>query len=394
MPLDRDSSSSADEFSLVDGGPLCRVLRRLGLWRPPVGRLGRRVAALILVTWLPLLLLAAVAGHLSGDVDVPFLKHGAAHARFLGALPLLLIAEVVVYRRLSRVVRQFELQGLLPDEARPQFGEILASSRRVASWVAPEAVLAGVALTLGHWLWSRHVALPVDTWYGRRDDDVLLLTPAGRWFAFVSLPLFRFFLYRWYFRIAIWYRLLWKISRLPLKLNPAHPDRAAGLGFLSQSLPAFAPLLVAHTVAMAGLVADQIWHRGAKATDYQMEYALVAIALLLLVTLPLLFFAPSLVRARRQALSQHAVFAARYVEDFARKWIQPSASPSALGNPDIQSLADLGTYYQALRETRWIPLGKTALLHTTVLLALPLLPLALTLMPLEEALARLAKLVL
>lgn len=352
--------------------------------------------ALVLVGWLPLLVLTTLAGTVAGGVRVPFIEHTSVHARLLGALPLLLIAELVAERRLSALVRQFTLQGLVPPEARARFDEAIRSSLRMARYAVPEAVLALVALTLGHWLWGAHVAMPVDTWYGRRTGQGLELTAAGTWYAFASLPLYRFLLYRWYFRIGLWYRLLWKLSRLPLNLNPAHPDRAAGLGFLGQSLVAFAPLLIAHTVMVAGLVGDQIWHRGAALTDFRTEIGLVLVLLLLIGLVPLFFFAGPLSRARRASLREHAVFAARYVDEFTRRWLGPSDAPrpSPLGSPDLQSMADLGTHYQSVRETRLVPVSKRMLVQLGGLLMLPFAPLLLTIMPLEELVGRLAKLVL
>jgi hypothetical protein len=64
------------------------------------------------------------------------------------------------------------------------------------------------------------------------------------WFVYVSLPVYQFMLFRWLFRIFVWSRFLWQVSRLDLHLVPTHPDRADGLGFvinkginLSRKLP-------------------------------------------------------------------------------------------------------------------------------------------------------------
>jgi hypothetical protein len=90
------------------------------------------------------------------------------------------------------------------------------------------------------------MSLHVGSWYitvGPSGTE--RLTVAGWWYAFVSLSLFRFVLARWYFRLIVWYIFLWRVSRLPLRLNPLHPDRAGGLGFLGNSVRAFQPVLVA-----------------------------------------------------------------------------------------------------------------------------------------------------
>ena len=48
------------------------------------------------------------------------------------------------------------------------------------------------------------MALHVATWYGQRAvDGTVNLTLGGYWYAFVSLPILRFILLRWYFRLLI-----------------------------------------------------------------------------------------------------------------------------------------------------------------------------------------------
>lgn len=380
------------EFSLVEGGPFYGLCRRCGLIRPPVRGAGRRIAALFLITWLPLLLLSAAAGMLLEGATVPFLHDIGVHARFLGSLPLLIIAEVLVHDRISKIARQFLDQGVVPPQSRARFEEAIASSRRLMTSVVPEAILALLAVTAGYWLWSAGVALPVDTWYGREGEGRREFTPAGAWYAFVSLPIVRFLLYRWYFRLAVWYRFLWRVSRLPLNLNALHPDRAAGLGFLGGSVIAFAPLLVAHTVLLAGLIGDRLLHQGATLTQFKIEIGTIAGALLLLVHAPLALFAGPLSRARRTALREYGLTAARYVDDFRDKWIRSSPA-SPLGTPDIQSLADLSSSFDVVRETRPLPFSKRSTVILLGLIAAPLLPLVLTLIPLEELVGRLMKLV-
>ena len=51
--------------------------------------------ALVLLTWLPLLLLSIVEGHAWGrSVELPFLRDVETNVRFLLAAPLLILAEV------------------------------------------------------------------------------------------------------------------------------------------------------------------------------------------------------------------------------------------------------------------------------------------------------------
>ena len=77
-------SSEPPDFSLVLGGPLFQLLRRAHLCGDVAELVWRRVIALALITWLPLLVLSIAEGHAWGDsVKVPFLLDVDVHARFL-----------------------------------------------------------------------------------------------------------------------------------------------------------------------------------------------------------------------------------------------------------------------------------------------------------------------
>jgi hypothetical protein len=78
---------------------------------------------------------------------------------------------------------------------------------------------------------------------------------------------------RWYFRFFIWIRFLWQVSRLKLSLVPAHPDRVGSLGFLSNTLYAFALLAVAHGALVAGALAIRILFLGATLPQFKVEIA-------------------------------------------------------------------------------------------------------------------------
>jgi hypothetical protein len=270
----------------------------------------------------------------------------------------------------------------------------------------------------GHWLWKSEFTLEVPTWYAAESGGQVQFTPAGCWYIFVSLPLVRFITLRWYFRLFIWYRFLWQVSRLELRLNPLHPDRAGGLGFLAGSVFAFAPVLLAHTVFHSGVIGNRIWHEGATLPEFKLEIAGVMAFLMLLVLAPLTFFIFHLSRAKRSGTREYGIVASRYVNDFRRKWIEGSCADAAsvrasavagspvtvtdagsvghagteplLGTADIQSLADLANSFDVVREMRLMPFSRATVVQLILLTALPLFPLTLTMIPLEEMIDRVA----
>ena len=149
------------------------------------------------------------------------------------------------------------------------------------------------------------------------------------WYGYVSLPLFQFLLMRWYFRIFIWARFLWQVSRIELSLIPTHPDRVGGLGFLANTVYAFIPLAVAHGALLAGLIANRIFYLGAALPDFKIEIAVLVVFLLCLVLGPLLVFAPQLAQAKRTGNREYGTLAERYVREFDAKWLRGGAPPTS-----------------------------------------------------------------
>ena len=106
---------------------------------------------------------------------------------------------------------------------------------------------------------------------------------------------------------------------------------------------------------------------------------------------PLLMFTPAMARAKRKGLADYGLLAQRYVESFEQKWVVRDPllpSDELLGAADIQSLADLGNSYGLVRDMRTIPFGLEDITRLAAATAAPLLPLALTILSLEELIVR------
>jgi hypothetical protein len=211
----------------------------------------------------------------------------------------------------------------------------------------------------------------------------------------VSLPLFQFVFLRWYFRLFIWTRFLWQVSRIDLRLMPTHPDRCGGLGFLASVIQAFTPLLLAQGAVLAGMMANRIFYTGARLPDFKVELIGLVGVMMLAVLAPLLVFSRKLEDAKRIGLYEHGVLAQRYVREYDRKWLRGGAPPDEplVGNADIQSLADLANSFDVLREMRWVPFTLPSVLQLAAMTLLPILPLTLTMISMDELIDRLLKMV-
>ena len=183
-----------EDFSLVLGGPLFQLLRRSHLSGNTLDLLYRRVLIIPLLAWLPLLVLAALEGQaLGGHVAVPFLRDVEVHVRFLVALPLLIVAELVVHQRLRFVVRQFLERHLIAESALPRFEAAIASALRLRNSVLAEVLLIAFVYIVGVLLiWRQYMALYTATWYAAPAMPGLQLSRTGVWYGYVSLPIYQF----------------------------------------------------------------------------------------------------------------------------------------------------------------------------------------------------------
>jgi len=377
----------------VSGGPLYQFLLRVGLVRPPLDRVGWRIIVITLLAWAPLLVLASLSGRLTGGVKIPFLRDIEVHTRFLLVLPLLIGAEVTVHRRIRMMVLQFVDRQIITPEVLPRFEACIESALRLRNSAIIElGLLAFIVVGESFW-WKGVLAIPVNTWYATVTAGGNVWAPAGYWYVFVSLPIIQFIVLRWYFRLLIWGRLLWQVSRLDLNLVPIHPDSCCGLGFLGQIPFALAPFLLAHSVLLAGYLADRILYQGAKLTDQRIETVVVALFLYLLSLGPLCVFVPRLLHQRLHSVYSYGSLASEYVIGFDKKWIEgqrPSDEP-LVGTSDIQSLADLANSFAIVQHIRPFPFGREALIAVAVIVALPILPLTLTMFSFQELVGRLLK---
>jgi hypothetical protein len=388
-PTRRNAAVTPADFSLVLGGPLYQLFRRARLADDSgtLELLKRRIIVIALFAWLPLLVLSLVEGRAWDGVAMPFLHDVDVHARFLIALPLLVLAELVVHWRMRPVIGQFVERGLITETTRGRFEAALASAQRLRNSVAAEVSLLAFVYGIGvAVVWRTHTAVMVTSWYGVVSAGSPHPSLAGWWFGCVSLPLFQFILLRWYFRLFIWARFLWHVSRIDLKLVPTHPDRCGGLSFLADVCTAFAPLLLAQGVMLSGTLANQIFFVGAKLPQFKLEIIGMVAAAVFAVQGPLLVFIPVLASLRRNGLREYGALAQCHLRDLDQAWVHG-------GPPSNVSLVTLNLAFDIVKGMRATPFTKQALLQLVVLTLAPLVPLLLTMVSFEEFLDRLLKVV-
>lgn len=367
-----------EEFSLL-GGPLHRLGRRVGLIRGgnPVA-LGLALGAFL---WTVLVALAWSEG-IAGQVFA--LEAIGGHVRLLIVIPLFFFCERWWDPRAGEFVREAVRSGLVPESSVPALeSEVRRTSRWKDSWLGDAiCLLAAVLLSwlAAPWLQGHGTTAAFDP--GRAAEQMTL---AGGWYWLVCLPLFRFLILRWLWRLGLWSCFLWRLSRLELALVPTHPDRMGGLSILEVVHTAFAPLAVAISAVQSAAFAEEI-------SAGTMTWAAVYPAFALILTLdavlflgPLFLFSPKLIASRVQGLSRYMELAARYVSAFDRKWLRADGDGEPLlGTPDLQSLADLSASVGIVRDMRTVPASRRLLLVIAAAALLPMLPLLLLRYPVAD----------
>jgi hypothetical protein len=382
-------SQEPPDFILAMGGPLKRAFSRSHTTIPVPQLLRRQAAISVLVCWVPLALLSLVQGHFMGGIGLSFIRDIVTHVRFLVALPVLILAEMIVDQRIRPIMRRFAQRHVVPPDELPKFYAAINTAVRIYNSTIAEIALLVLVFTAGLWVWRHQIAANIASWYASSHEGPMHLTMAGYWLAFISIPVFQFILLRWYMQVLIWLWFLFRVSRLKLHLPPLHPDRAGGLGFIGKSSVAFAPLLFAHSALFAGQIESSILYSGRSLISSEMSiigYVIFSVAMALA---PLFAFTPQLLRAKRDGLGKYGNFASCFVMDFDAKWMQSEAQiEPTLANDDIQSLADLSNSFAIAREMHLVPIATDDIILLFGVTIAPFLPLLLTIMPINQLLHR------
>lgn len=399
MPHDHPSiPDSCPPYTLFDDGPAYRVEEKLGLLQGGRRRTGRRVLFALLVAWLPMLLLAAAQGLAIGPTRLEsFLMDFIINVRFLITVPVLLVGETICEGQLRTVVRQFIDARLVKEQARTQFEEIVrrtiqvSRSGRTDSFLVGLAYLHGLAALIVHLYGLQH-----PTWRAPMSDGHITVSLAGYWYLLVAFPLYAFLLWRWLFRIGLWWWFLRQVSKLDLQITPTHRDGAGGLGFLSDSFQAFVPFVFAEGAIVAGTMADFVLYEGDTPLQYQWHVVAFVVVVLILIVGPLLTFMRPLYEAKEEAALQYGALASRLIHIVEGKWVHATPIREDLESsmPDFRAVTHLGQSVAAVRSMSILPLQKDDVLKLIVTALLPVVPVAITQIPMGEVFSLLLKVVL
>jgi hypothetical protein len=377
-------------FPLGAGGPFYRLrcsLRLINEGRQP---LGRQIFSGIGLTWVPLLLLCWLQPLFLKDgaglaLNEDLLTHIPTYARFFVSLPLLILSETAVRARLEKALSHALVSGVVSPKDRQAYIDLLA---RALKWQESKAV--EIALLLLALFEAQAVAeLMRELAHGGWTLMGSSLSWAGMWYFGISKPFLQFLMFRWLFRLLIWWRVLYGVARLDLIIKPAHPDRRGGLAFIGDAVQAFFPLALAFSASVAGAVADYVLSSGTTEIGLKGFIAGGAGFIFLIFTAPLFFFITPMVEAKDKALFNYEGLAQRYCQVFDEKWNNPHPGAISVGElaaPEFSSITDMNAMVRGVREMTTLPFTREGLVPLFVAILLPFIPVLALAVPLQDIL--------
>lgn len=374
--------------SIFEGGPPRRLTALARLPSPIAPNATVRAVLTFGIAWIPLAVLVAIDIVLGRPgVLYSFVEDIGVHARYAIAAPLLVLGHVVCARRLGRIAYHFQVSGLLGEDDQRRVREALeATRRRVHSLWAEAVVILFVYSQVAVIVTLEPQILRQAAWQVAPDAGGL--SPAGWWHGVVSVPLLLALLLGWLWRIANWAWFLRAVSQMNLRLVPAHPDQAGGLGFLAQSVRAFCIVGMGLGAIVAGRFGYIYRHDLATPfTNLLLIGGVAALALTLAVG-PLLFFMRPLMQSWRQGALEYGVLASEMGVQFERSWFSGDERPM-LSEPDFSAAIDLYQVVSNVYSMRFIPVDPRSLLMLAAATLAPFVPAMFLSMPAQMVIGEL-----
>jgi len=285
--------------------------------------------------------------------------------------------------RFREMVQHFLDANIIRIADLSRFHQIMQRTRRLRDAKLPEfLIIVAVYVQVGYLAESGRFNLA--TW--AVDAASGSMTPAAYYSMLVTQALFLALLSIAAWKWLIWVDVLRQISRMPLQLDATNGDLAAGLGFLGDTPRAFVPVVLA-----VSAVIGAYWR--AQVSTGQLTLELLkwpaggyAVILLLIFFLPLALFTPALLREKRLGIRKYGSIQHLVSLQFRRKWTTQRNQhvEDLLGAPDVSSLADLSAAFKNVEQMTTYPFRKSSVVAFLLALAVPMIPVITTQIPLKE----------
>ena len=372
------STGALADISLVRGGLFYRLQQAVGLIRPNQWNLGRRIAVLIGIGWLPLLAITAL---LNAAALPSLLTDYRVYARLFIAIPVLLGGEMLLDSRFREVLRSIRGSDLLVDSDTLEMEDVMATIVRLRDSFLPEVLILGLLIV--YIFTSYHSSVDAVPWLGQATGTDIRLTRAGWYAVLVGGLLWNFLLALGVWRWLLWTFFAFRLSKQHLKIVATHPDGHGGIGFLGLTVGAFAPIAFVITCVIGSTWRQNILHHGSHVMSYKVPAIVLAGIIALIAFGPLSFFVPRLLSLRSSAIREFGSLGQLNSTEFYEKWIVHRAGREAdfLQAPESSRLSSYGQIYEKIGKLKPFLIDHGSLYMLAMAVVLPLVPAAVTEIP-------------
>ena len=380
-------------ISLIRGDLLFRLQRKLGLIPEQGLGIARRALFWSLLAWLPVAAWAWKNGFfLPLEGNEPLLAHFGINARLLLCVPLFIIAEGMMQGTLTALLPRLVSSGVVPpgqlDRLRSILGDIARLRDSVLPWIAIFAALASFFLL------SRPSEVPHELSWAKGQADGAGMGLGVWWYLYVGRTIFLTLLLAWLWRLALLFVLFKGIAGLKLSLVPTHPDRCAGLGFLTKIPIMFVPVVLGISSVFASGWAHQVIYHDVAITTLRIEIIAVVVILPLLFVTPFISFFGLMLKTKKQGLLDYGDLIGRHGRLVKERWIdgKPVVDDPVLDAPELGPVADMVAPYELIKKIRPLPLNMGSVIPLAGAALLPMIVLATLDFPLKTVLKTVLKL--
>jgi hypothetical protein len=297
---------------------------------------------------------------------------------------VLIITEPPLAARLLTIAHKFREEGLVKEEDWPRFDKAIRSFERGRNTLIVQIVMVVLVYLFVSSTISIVAASQLMPWcFG--PHGVLTLSPAGSWYALVSLPIILFVLLQWVWRQMLWFWFLLIASRMDLQLIPAHPDRAGGLIFVEQCMWLYTPFSFAIGTIVGGGVANRVLYLRQSGASFRYTPLAVIAFVVILCAGPLCVFWQTLRRTRRRGIFQYGALATSMGRHFEKQWLTTPSNmrDDALKMSDFSATIDLYSIVANVQQAKTVPIGMRSIGRLAGAALAPAIPLALVVLPFD-----------
>jgi len=350
---------------LYEGDLLNRLLSRIGLGARRPAHLAARAALLLLITWLPMALMAVVCtpALYSKRIEAAnFFADFAAYAQFWIGLPLFILAEAIVSIATRSAGLEFAASGVVRTRDLPRLDALHRRFNRLQrqGWSDLICFGLGCAFSIAT-IWTEfHHAPAHTTWHTFVSDGQRRLTAPGIWEFFVALPVLNYWWLRHIWKVLVWWLYLRVLSRFRLDLVATHPDNTGGIGFISQVQGHFAWIILAYGITnVAATVGYKMAFEGADLSAPPVWGPILGfmVGAPILFLLPLFMFTRQLYRTKRSARRLYRRRVMEQARLFEHALLpKPAAERASMeGAVDLNVMAQFSRLFDACQQMRVVP---------------------------------------